>query len=181
MSRFDGIAETSFWNSPNGERIFRQGGLRLRSYVVPDSLIEQRLLAKNSLMSKWVLGGVWAIGVLVLVPTTQWYREWYWFAALLVATTAYRWLVFQAIFGGELRALRRSDYQPPRSERYGRMAELYSTKFLVFSFFFCLACAAGGAFMAERGSLIFGILCSAGCMLGAAFFGYALYLRWRDR
>ncbi len=107
MRYFTYMAEQAFKTSPEGERLFYQGGPWSRPYIIPDEATEQRLYNKQLWMMRVLLGGLIFGQPILFSYLSDLLNQPLVFLSYFLGVIAIYYLAAKAIFASDLRSLKR--------------------------------------------------------------------------
>ncbi len=180
MRYFTYMAEQAFKTSPEGERLFYQGGPWSRPYVIPDEETEQRLYKKQVWLLRILLGGIIFGQAVLFSYLPDLVKQPLVFLGYFFGIMAFVYLAAKITFANDLRALKRLDKPLGLSSFYAQMAQQHSKGILILGCLGSLVLVAGGALMLVDGeNILIALLCIACFSLAAMAWGYALYLKFK--
>ena len=180
MRYFTYMAEQAFKTSPEGERLFYQGGPWSRPYVIPDEETEQRLYKKQVWLLRILLGGIIFGQPVLFSYISELLNQPLVFLCYFLGVIAIYYLAAKAVFLSDLRALKRLDKPLGLNQFYTQMAQRHSKGKLLLGLLGSLIFVAGGAMiLADGENIIIAIICIGFFSLTAMAWGYALYLKFK--
>jgi hypothetical protein len=181
MRYFTYLAEQAFKTSPEGERLFYQGGPWSRPYVIPDEATEQRLYKKQVWSFRILFGGLIFGQPILFSYLSDLLKHPLVFPGYFLGIMAVVYLATKITFASDLRSLKRLEKPLGLTSFYAQMAQQHSKGKLLLGLLASLIFVACGALMLVDGENILIALFGTGLFsLVAMSWGYALYLKFKS-